>query len=171
MASDEETADALLHPPWKRALELFKEAKFTYGDFLPHDWFYTAFGLPVPLPVMTSAQADRLKLQWLTNFKPFRDALLEQRMMDLINVYGDGYEIAHPRDQSKRAYQDAMHETRKALRNAAQRIAHVNVSLLSAAERREQADLAAKTAQMALMLRGSRRLRLTDLEAEDEDGE
>lgn len=168
MDDTQDVQEVLLYPPWKQALDLFRTTDYTYGDMLPHSWFYEAFGVEMPSPTMPSAQAERLKLQWLTNFKPFRDALLEHHSMDLVNVFGDGYEIIHPRDQSKRAYQDALHETKKALTNAAQRIAHVNIGMLSAAERQQQADLAAKTAQLALMLRSARRLPLTNIEEDDE---
>ena len=54
-----------LYPAWRQALIKFREAGFVYGDIVPHDWFYAAFGLPsaVEQTKLTVAQYQAIRLK------------------------------------------------------------------------------------------------------------
>jgi hypothetical protein len=139
-----------LYPAWKEALKLWNH---TWGDTVPHEWFYEAFGLEPIRDDMTVKQAEAIKLKFLGQFTPFRQALLEDRQMWLDSVPGYGYEVVTPGEQSRRAYESRMRNVAKELRDMARQLQHVNIGLLSNDERRENADLLARHAGLIRALR------------------
>lgn len=157
MADDMDTMDTNveLYPIWRQALIAFRERGWTYGDQIPHDWFYEVFGLPLQADQdrMTFAQVKRIHLIRLSQFEPMRDALRKEHQMDLQSVAGFGYEVVHPRDQGMRAYEDTIHAIKKAVRDGLDRSVTVNQSLLTVDERRQNADILARIGLLRQLLR------------------
>lgn len=151
--------DLLLYPPWLQAIENFRSAGFTYGSLVSHCWLYRNFGLQVPRPDTPYEEANELRLNFLKQFAPFRNAVLTEFCMDLQSVPGQpwdanaGYEIVNPTDQTKIACQDGLREIGKALRKMRLRLAHVNRGLLTDDERRSNADAQAKAAALEQSIR------------------
>lgn len=150
-----------LYPAWKEAMKLWRH---TWGDMVPHEWFYEAFGLEPIRDDMTVKNAEKIKLKFLGQFTPFRQALLEERKMWLDTVPGYGYEVVTPGEQSRRAYETRMRNVAKELRDMARQLQHVNIGLLSDDERRENADLLARHASLIRSVRA--RPALPDLDVE-----
>jgi hypothetical protein len=146
------------YPAWRQALVHFKEAGFTHGDLMPHNWFYEAFGIEIPNEQMPAGKYQKLKLQWLGQFKPFQNALLEQYQMDLVSEPGLGYLIIPPAEQGKRAYGDGLGEIKKAIRRMTDRMANTNLALIDAEQRKEHADMLARAGMLRGMLRQTREL-------------
>lgn len=142
-----------LHPAWREALRDWPNSGFTWGDTIPHEWFYTAFNLPTVRPMMSVAEAEKIRLKFLTQFEAFRRALLEEYRMDLVSVRGYGYEIVTPAEASRRAYDEEMHEITKAIRNLGRRLTYVSVGQLTDEQRRENADLLARASTLRRIIR------------------
>lgn len=147
-----------LYPAWRQALIRFKETGFTYGDLIPHSWFYEALNIEIPDDQMPAGKYQKLKLQWLSQFKPFQSALLEQRQMDLVSEPGLGYVIMPPSEQGKRAYSDGLGEIKKAIRRMTDRMVNTNLALVDHEQRKEHADMLARAGMLRGMLRQARQL-------------
>lgn len=150
---DDEEGGLELHPAWREVLRRWPIAGFTWGDTIPHEWLYEAFSLPPIRDDMTVKQAEAIRLKFLGQFESFRRALLEEHRMDLASVRGYGYEIVTPAEASRRAYEEEMHEVRKAFRNLGRRLRFVPVGQLTDEQRRENADLLARAASLRRMLK------------------
>lgn len=143
-----------LYPSWRQALVEFRTAGFAFGDVVPHPWFYTRFDCEeLNNSKITWEQAQKLQLRLLSQFTPFREALLEQDQIDLQSVPGVGYELVAPSDQSRRAVKDTQREIEKAMRKGVARATNVNTALLTAEQRREHADNLARLGMLRRMLK------------------
>lgn len=136
---------------WRRALTLFLDSHFPYDHILSHAWLYEAFGLEKPGPKTSNDEAEKAKLGFLQNFKPFREVLLKEHQIRLRSEWGVGYRVVHPRNQHKLALEDAMELRKKIMRDMLDQIVHTNVSVLTADERREYADTQARAAMIAML--------------------
>lgn len=148
-----DTEDLLLdlpaYPAWREALKQWPTSGYTWGDIVPHEWFYAAFGLKLVTDDMTVKEAQTIELKRLSMFEPFREALLTDHRMYLDSVPGIGYEIVTPAEQSRRAHSSAMRTISNEMRKYRQRLISVNIAALSDSERRENADLLARQASLA----------------------
>lgn len=154
-ARDEDHKDegTELYPAWREALRRWPLAGLTWGDTIPHEWLYEAFNLQPIEDDMTVKQAEVIRLKFLGQFESFRRALLEEHRMDLVSVRGYGYEIVTPAEASRRAYDEEMHEVRKAIRNLARRLRYVPLAQMTDEQRRENADLLARAASLRRLLK------------------
>lgn len=144
-----------LHPIWRDVLRRWPEYGFTWGDVIPHEWFFDVFELPrIDVDRMTVKQAQTIELKMLGYRTEFIRALRIERRMHLVNVPGVGYEIVTPGEQSRRVYDDFNAELKKASRNLADGLRYVNVAMLSDDERRENADLLARAGSFARWIKG-----------------
>lgn len=148
-----------LYPSWRQALVNFREAGYAFGDILPKSWLYEQFECAgLNDPKITWEQAQKLQLRLLSQFTPFREALLDQDQIDLQSVPGVGYELVPPADQSRRAVKDTLHDVQKAVRKGVARATNVNTALLTAEQRREHADNLARLGMLRRMLKPPREL-------------
>lgn len=155
--SDDENLE--LYPSWRQALVRFREGGFKAGDILPHTWLYEQFECEaLNNPKITWEEAQKLQLKLLSQFTPFREALLDQDQIDLQSVPGVGYELVPPADQSRRAVKDALREYEKTSRKAIARATNVNTAQLTAEQRREHADNLARLGMLRRMLKPPREL-------------
>jgi hypothetical protein len=138
-----------LHPIWRDVLRRWPEYGFTWGDTIPHKWFFDVFELPQITDDMTVKEAQRIELKMLGYRTEFMRALLSERRMYLISVPGVGYEIVTPGEQGRRAYDVFNAETSKAARDLSDRLRHVNIGMLSAEEQREHTNLLARAGSIA----------------------
>jgi len=148
-----------LHPPWRQALLAFRAEGLKPGDMLLHPWLYKQFECEeLNDPRITWEQAQKLQLKLLSQFIPFREALLDQDQIDLQSVPGVGYELVPPVDQSRRAVEDTLRDIAKAMRKGVARATNVNTALLTTEQRREHADNLARLGVLRRMLRPAREL-------------
>lgn len=156
--------DAELYPAWRQALVAFRQMGFAADEIVPHSWFYEAFGIAMPEETTALKVAERLKLQWLTQFTRLKQALLELHNIDLVSEPGIGYRIVPPGEQSKQALEDGAAALKKAVRNMVDRSTYVNTALLSAEERRQHTDNLARIGAFSTMFRRVRTLPSLDEE-------
>lgn len=154
---------------WRNAIRLFHEQKKTYGDLLSHEWLYEAFEIEKPDVNTPSGQAEKLKLQFLSEFKKFETEMLTEYQMDIRNLRSRGYEVVRPQDQTRRAEEDFQSEMKRIGRQVAGRLANVNHTKLSARERQENADAVARISNLRAKVREAFPKPLLAIEDETEE--
>ena len=160
MEIEPEEGGVELYPPWKEALKAFEAEGHTYGGNITREWFARAAGLNLPGPNerLTPREYQDAQFQWLQQFYPFRDAVLERLQMDLVTDYAGGYLIIAARDQTDRAIKDGTSEIKRAIRRMAARVKHTNVAILTGEERQRYIDALGKAAELESTLGQRRRL-------------
>ena len=137
------------YPAWKEALDKFA---FTYGDMIPHAWFYQVFDIPAPTSTTMWAVSKKSQLEFMGAFKRLEDALLEKRQMALRNVRSVGWEVVYPHEQTDWAMNDGANEMKKALKRMYSRQVNVNHALLTSEQKKDNADSLARTSMLNCML-------------------
>jgi hypothetical protein len=134
MADDDQTT---LLPEWRQAVKDFLAAGFRMPKLdedkplLPADW-------------------NARQFEWLRNIEAFRTELLETHQIFLSSVYGEGYRLVPPREQTAIAQERFERDAKRSYRKATNTLKHVRIGELSESERKENLDAIARIA----MLRG-----------------
>lgn len=139
-------------PEWRQAVKDFLLSDFKCGDIIPHAWLESHFGM-APLDdskPMLPADWNARQFVWMGSMEAFRADLLETHQVFLSNVFGQGYRVVPPREQTSVAQDKFEREAKKSYRSAATILKCVKVSELTEPERKENIDAIAKLA----MLRG-----------------
>ena len=145
------------YPPWEHAASTFLLAGFQPGDVIPHEWFWTAFGLQQPTGSMALADAEPLKLRHLTCMDRLRSILLESNQIALEAKPGIGYRWIVPAQQTRTARDDFQHDIRRITRNFARTLVNVNHDALTDEQRKENMDELARLAKIKAMQREARK--------------
>lgn len=138
-----------VYPIWREALRNWKQSGFTWGDTVPHAWFFNAFNLPEIVDTMTVKQAQGIELKMLRYRSDFERALRSEYRMDLVSVPGVGYEIVTPAEQSRRAWGDFTALIRRGMRDLGERLRFLALEQLTDDQRRENAHLLALAGSFA----------------------
>lgn len=139
-----------LSPLWRQAIEDFQESGFTYGDLVPHTWFYEHFGID-PKSTKDADERDRLQLEFATALGRFKEKMLCEHLMNFESVARQGYLIVRPEAQTESALKDTRHDLRKIISQGMRRVVHVNKEALSDAQLAENSDAIAKFATLQAM--------------------
>lgn len=142
-----------LHPAWRQALLRFRERGFNHGEIVDLDWLYMVFRIERPTAETTKAASDKAELAFLSQFIPFRDALLAEDQIALTSERGLGYRIVPPKEQTRWAEDEGRAALAKALRQMQERISHVDLVQLTADERVQNANALARVGQMRALMR------------------
>ena len=155
----EDDLEPRLSPPWKQAVEDFLTSGFKEGDIISHDWFFQAFGLPLPTDdPMRPSELTRRELMFLSQFDPLRRTLLEDHQIDLVSERAVGYRWVVPAEQTETACKDGSKEFRKAMKRMARRLTNVNTSRLSMEQRKENINAISALVRLKEIARQSRRM-------------
>lgn len=153
---NEDVAEQLqVFPRWRQAVQDFLAAEFKPGDIVPHSWLEDHFGIP---PVrdedtMTGRAYRERQFKWLTCVEAFKSELLEEHQVCLASVFGEGYRVTPPGEQTALATDSFEGEAKKAFRKAALRLKHIRTEELTAAQRRENMDAVARLSMLRGMLK------------------
>lgn len=135
-------------PIWKQAVEDFNGSSFGYGDTIPHQWFVDHFDLGTP---HTAKEQRDFQAKLARSFSKFRSHMLKHYLMDFVNVWGSGYQVVKPGEQTGHALRDTRDAIRKAVSEGVARAAYVNHDLLTDAQRQENTDALGKLAALQSM--------------------
>lgn len=122
------------------AYSRFKELKQTYGGFLSHRDVEYVIQINEDLPklgmegVPLAEVLERRQWEVLRRFDLFKSAMLDDHSMLLVNVRGQGYRIANPKEHAEIAASDFAEDFRKSTRKASRTLHGTNKDLLTAAE-------------------------------------
>lgn len=151
----DEADQTQLLPEWRQAVKDFFAAGFKEGDIVSHRWLEDHFGMPElaeDKPLLPADWSTR-QFVWLRNIEAFRTELLENHQIFLNSVYGEGYRLVPPREQTAIAQERFERDAKRSYRKAATTLKHVRIGDLTEAERKENLDAIARIA----MLRGMHR--------------
>jgi hypothetical protein len=143
-------------PIWKQAVEDFLASDYAYGDTVPHGWFVDHFELEQPT---TAKQQKDFQAQLARSLAKFRMHMLKHHLMDFVNVWGEGYLVVKPGEQTSYALKDTRDTIRKAIIEGMNRLVYVNHDALTDAQRRENTDAVNKVASLQSMTAPKRWLR------------
>lgn len=146
-------SDTTLLPEWRQAVADFLAAGFSDGDVLQRDWLEQHFGMIPAKPSMKMEDFQSRQLLFLDRMDSFRRELLEKHQIYLQSVYGSGYRIVPPAEQTRVTRERFEREMKKELRRAALGLRNVQINRLTDAQRQENSDAIAKLS----MLRGMRK--------------
>lgn len=150
-------------PPWKNAVARVERGEYTYGDLIPESAIDDLLGLSRPTGRVEISAVKSYQLARLAALDHFRIALLNDLQMDLVSVPGQGYRIAHPKEQTDLAVKAGDKAIKKALRQTRDRLVNVNHALLDHDERRTNTDAIIRTAAIAQQFHQIKRGHLPEL--------
>lgn len=156
------------YPIWRQAAtDSMKE--FGYGDTIPHEWLWAH--LEIDPPDDWRGSMDDFKshqFDLLTKMDGFRSVLLEEHKRFLVNERGIGYKIVLPKMQTSEAMHRLHNELRRNLLKTMRALVHVNETVLSLEEAKENAEAKAKVSWLNTM--GVKRLEKPTTESPDQAG-
>ena len=144
-----------LFPPWKEAVRKFRAERFAPGYIIPLEWFWDAFGEidPDKEASMPPQEYKRRKLFFIAQLQLLQDELLEQDDIALSNVFGKGYQVVPPREQTKFAIERAKRAIGREITKASKTLEHIKMEELSTAEKEENMQARSKIAALSGMNR------------------
>ena len=141
------------YPKYKQAAD-DASATFTYGDVIPLEWLYDAFGLEEG---QTVEEYKNFQFKFMSNIISFIDEMLDTHKMKLKNIRGEGYRIVHPTEQTQVVAKDFNREVLKATKRAKSGLTNLRTDLLTTnRQRQEHTDAMARLSQFDAMRRNHR---------------
>ena len=142
-----------LHPAWKQALAVILQRGFKPGDTVTHKELCQFFGIKYE-ELETSSGA---RLAYLTNIDRLKLTLLEDYCIYLESVRGRGYRYVDPEEQTSVVIDRGAHLMRRALNATTRGITCIQLDVLTDEERRRNADVRAKFAELTAKNKSSLR--------------
>lgn len=136
-------------PHWKNALEVFISQGYQPGTVINKSWFMNQFYIADPV---TAEDQKNASLEFMTSIEALKAELLETHKIELVCVFGTGYKIVHPREQTRLALITRSRNISREARRMVNSIIHVDTEKLSDAERCEHTDGLAKATSIAAMV-------------------
>jgi hypothetical protein len=143
--------------PLELFIEHFEDSGITYGDHISHadinNW--CAFEARNYSGMSNSEIDDFIKerdIRRMNNVEGLKKHCLEKRQMYLKTIYGAGYQVVHPRDQTQLAVEKGMKEIAKGMKTMRRGTEMINTSLLSPAERAENQQVRARRSGLEMLL-------------------
>lgn len=142
-------------PAWlEHAIGLFDSDGFGDGDVISHLWLKHALQVPRPKNL---EEAERIQWVMLTRIEAFKDWLLKERKIALLNIRGEGYRIIPPQEQAQVAAQEGMRLVKKGLQKADRIMTHTRLSELNTEERKRHTDAHVRLSGIGEMMARQRR--------------
>jgi hypothetical protein len=149
-------SDVTLLPIWKQAVQDFLAAGFADGDVIQREWFEERFDMGTAKGSMKLDAYQARQLVWLENIEALRRQLLQEHRIYLESVYGAGYRIVPPGEQTGATKKRFEREVRKEFRRAALGLKNVRHDQLTDVQRQENLDAIAKLSQIGGMRKALR---------------
>lgn len=130
------------------------------GDTIPKTWFYDQLGVTYPELANSYEQAQACEKKFVGLFygsDGFRTYLLEHRKRFLKSNHARGFEVLPPEKQTGFAERQRRKDINKALRDEHMLLTHVDNTMLSMDQRRENEDAIARNAALARIFHRQRR--------------
>lgn len=134
------------YPAYRQAAEEISNL-FEYGDFLSKRDIYDLLGIE-ELEIGSKKDFDAHNLKVLSAIQGLKDTLLNENQMLLVSVWGKGYRILDPEEQTQHAMSDLGEEIARSRRKALSRLVNVNMSKLTDQQVNENTEAIARVAQL-----------------------
>jgi len=151
----DEEENVSLFPEWRQAVKDFFDEGFGEGDVVSKSWLEMHFGMEPIAGPMTAEDFQERQFEWLRNMEAFRAELLENHQIFLSVVFGEGYRVVPPGEQTELAQEKFEREAAKAYKRAALTLKNVRQDQLTDAQRKENMDAIAKLSMLRGMQKGA----------------
>jgi len=143
------------------AITRFNELGQGYGGFISHADVEYIIQINEDLPksgiegVQIMEVLERRQWEVLRRFDMFKTEMLEDHMMLLVNVRGQGYRIANPNEHAELAASTFSDELTKAAKKANSSLMHTNRDMLTASEAARHAEVEVRLAGISVHIRNN----------------
>ena len=148
----EEINTVTLYPAWKQAVEVFTASGFADGDIVPHDWFWENLQIEKPKEDTPLKQAEKLKLEFISQFEALRSTLLTNHNVDLKSVRSVGYKIVPAHQQAEVAEEDMQVEINKIMMKTVRRINFTDLNRLSQEDKTKHMNTYSRVTNLKSMI-------------------
>lgn len=135
---------ANLYPDYKQAVAEFLAMNLAPGEMVSHDWLDEHLRL--------DRQDRRYQLERLKRFNEFRSCLLVEHKIHLQNIFGKGYMVIAPNEQTNRAMDDVSSRVQTAISVGLFRLTNVAVDKLTDVERQNNVNALTRLAGLGSMV-------------------
>lgn len=139
-----------LYPAWRQAEADLIAQGMTFGSIVTTEWLEAAFGLR---EARTISEYQKNELVFLRQVTALRESLLETRKMMLVSEPGVGYRVVLPEEQTRMAMHVRTREIKNAMAKLLREVSNVDLSKLSDAQRKDNADALAKLGALRSTMR------------------
>jgi hypothetical protein len=151
MSLEDDLDEYIPTPRWRHALRVLTARGLSNGDVIEKSELVDLFGLKTPI---TAADQQKYQLDFMAQYIPLRDELLEEHRIALRTLRGDSaYQVLPPAQQTDYAMQEGMRDLSRTMRRMAKTVAYVRHEELTDDQRKANADAQAKVAMLAGMVR------------------
>jgi hypothetical protein len=127
------------HPAWQHAVGLFRKEGFAADQIIPHEWFTKA----LKLEMMPEKKREFVRLYGMEKIK---ETLLFEDQVYLVSVWGAGYRVVPPGDQTAVAMQKLTRILGRAISATWNAITNVQSDQLTQQQRDENMQARSKIA-------------------------
>lgn len=146
------SADLL--PAWRNVERaIVNDKRWSYGDLISHDELNELLHLPQPSACERADVYQDWQLRRLQQVDALRKHMLREHAMLLDTEVGEGLRIVIPAEQTARVNQRGRASLAKALREMRDGLTHLNRSMLTAEQARENTDAQVRLAARVSALR------------------
>lgn len=157
-------------PAWRNVERaIITDRAYTWGDVIGFDSLYALIDMPKPEPSARADVMEQWRLRVLQEVTALKRQMLSEHNMMLEAEPGVGLRIVMPADQTAASEARFRRELTKALRDHRDRIVNVERGLLTAEQRKENADAQVRLSARATALRNIEHSRLLNLKPEPKE--
>lgn len=148
-------AGPIKHPAWKQAVDEFLALRVQPGHVVTKEWLVAALRLETP---QTIEDKEKFDLAYLSGVDQFRSELLEKQCLAFKTIRGEGLQLLTAQEQIDWALEERDRLIGKSLRDGAKRLLYLRSNELTAEQRAAHADLLARHANLAGVIKRTRSL-------------
>ncbi len=130
-------------PIWRQAA-IDACVAFRYGETIPHAWLFEHLQIVEPVGVVDAEHWRAHAWDVLRKVERFRDCMMEEHKRYLVNLRGEGYVVVEPGHQTGIAMGRLHRKLRKQVSDAMAALIHIDDTVLSLDEARENAEAKGK---------------------------
>jgi len=136
-------------PAWKNAVEVAAR-EFTPGAVISMQWLHESFKITKPMDG-TFDDFQKYQFKFLEAIDGFKNELLENHRMAIVNIRGEGYRVLQPKEQTEYAESKFKRDIKKCAFKAVSILTHTKFDALDDSERKANADAKCRIAAMYAM--------------------
>lgn len=136
-------------PAWKNAVEIAAN-EFSHGDVISMQWLHDNFKITKPVNG-TFDDFQKYQFAFLEAIDGFKNELLENHQMAIVNIRGEGYRVLQPKEHTGYAEEKFKKDLKKCAIKAVSILTHTKFDALDDNERRQSADVKGRIAAMYAM--------------------
>ena len=145
-----------VYPAWKARVEEILEL-YEIGELIPHQFFYDLFECHPNQEGISVEAYKKRQIEFLQHFTGFRDHLLLDHKIDLVNVRTEGYRMVPPSEQAELAERQLHQHLSKMLDKAQRRVSFTRFEELDDHQKHRHREVAVRLKSLSMMASDKRK--------------